>query len=1165
MRKKIILSIILILTLCLTPLNAKAFEATAKFKSSSPTGILYRTEGSGAGIPYKSTEFVMRYNGNESVGYCVDPGLHANSGDKYSCAPNNDAGLEYLLSLEGGSYDYATLQLAFRFYAAKGIGNGQVNNLRAAIIRYQQIHDGLGAAMLLGCPDCPADPTKYLEDTTGAGRVEVAHSLYQEAAKRARLSGSSAGVSTGSGSIIYTPMPTTNNTLTINVATQFTVPEVIFKCKENCTIISQSWGGTSGVVTLNVPNCNKFELDAYYNFPGAVICTPKYNATSRQYVITRAEDSGVAAGIDTNEEPSDVYIDRSPNPLCTDTCLLPIPDIIVDIHNCCEEGGGVSKVIEPQLDELVCDRVLVYPRVKKFWPRKGYKKYLDENTPHNNYCELLCTERVYADLPMGISVEAGRYFEMTKQSHGTSSPYIQGSKRCRMLVDYDKWHTDYKAEVEAEILAYNNFQKAKGTWYLYKSAIEHSESKTHTFSAKCEYEEHSSGCQFVTDCKKKTTTAAASGTAISTARSASSEQETSEDGVVSKPDDTDKLGDMDTPETQETTKEGKTCAKDEEAIKGECPIPDGTAPSSSPPKKDDQTVTYKAFNFIPGLQKWYYYNKVKMDEEREKVIGNANNTHIGITMKEDGTGSITHSNFSVYKVWNVINEFNNWVSSNNGKTVKKLITHCTGESACDAKRWWTLKCERTDSKSFAEINTSEDENVEGKFNGELKSAYEGYQANFLTHTAKALELEEKIRECDKWFLEYEGADANKQYSFHPYLMNSSYGQVFLGLNGDLNHLESSIIYEEEVCEVRGPLFDSTALDITLGGAKIKADDAYYGNDDDEIMQDFAGVTLDWEETNRGYTKYKHEEVPVEKTFVHDARYEGECYWREVENVKKTFSPTGEVGHTTANYTTNVNQYQVYLTTLEGKYEVRWDVTGIGSIQKNGKGRFDSYFQNAPTCEVKVGGNDEGGDIHSTFTCTLNVYHTIMYVGKCNNIAISTKPCSKPKVLEPVMKFKVVDPTDIFPASGGTSTPSSSVRDDYSKQYAKNWTETDEGRIVMQKIESLARSGSGNTYAPSHISYQFTLSPTEMKKIREHNTRQENNNSGGYSDLSFICQSDDNEEACNAISGDQTCTRSKGTAYCLSTFIKNKYPSSISSTSNHGRSPNVHFVNPDGSI
>lgn len=138
---------------------------------------------------------------------------------------------------------------------------------------------------------------------------------------------------------------------------------------------------------------------------------------------------------------------------CTDEPITP-GKIEGAVANCCVETTH-SYAKEYDLDELFCYHNDL--KVDKYWAKCNAEQY---KTEINEYCDMYCTERVTIDVPDAITAKSGRYFTLSKNPVGnTTSPYIEGYKRCRMVIKYDQWEKDYIEAVKKQINTFNEYQK----------------------------------------------------------------------------------------------------------------------------------------------------------------------------------------------------------------------------------------------------------------------------------------------------------------------------------------------------------------------------------------------------------------------------------------------------------------------------------------------------------------------------------------------------------------------------------------------------------------------------------------------------------------------------------------------------------------------------------
>ena len=84
-----------------------------------------------------------------------------------------------------------------------------------------------------------------------------------------------------------------------------------------------------------------------------------------------------------------------------------------------------------------------------------------------------------------------------------------------------------------------------------------------------------------------------------------------------------------------------------------------------------------------------------------------------------------------------------------------------------------------------------------------------------------------------------------------------------------------------------------------------------------------------------------------------------------------------------------------------------------------------------------------------------------------------------------IEYKEVDPTALFPND---------------VTYGWNWKSSEEGPAVLAKIQEMAKQD--KTYAPENLTYSFTLTPKDLRAIREYNKSRVAY--GGYNDFDMDC-------------------------------------------------------------
>lgn len=171
---------------------------------------------------------------------------------------------------------------------------------------------------------------------------------------------------------------------------------------------------------------------------------------------------------------------REDEPDCC-TPSVPKEPPVIDVHNCCEDSP-LSKVIDSELDDIFCyDSELQVEYFKNRCENDRYKEKL------NDYCDIYCTERVTMEVPQAITATSGRYFTLSKTSKGTTSPYIEGFRRCRVKVYYNEWRKKYAETVKRQVDQYNEFQRQASMEKNYEEALPTKETihETGTITTSC--------------------------------------------------------------------------------------------------------------------------------------------------------------------------------------------------------------------------------------------------------------------------------------------------------------------------------------------------------------------------------------------------------------------------------------------------------------------------------------------------------------------------------------------------------------------------------------------------------------------------------------------------------------------------------------------------------
>lgn len=1109
MKKKYIVIIILVLSLFIGTKDAYATQGIANFSGPNySTGVTWCETGNNeTGIcgNYIDSPKVITVGGKSYAAYCIDPGLHMVPNTSYTCETTDDAGLVYLmekapLSTAGYSYEYSLFQLAFRMYATrKNIGNNSLTLMKAAIVRYNQImeEDGDPYRVLAGCKpgqNCATDPHAYLGGNLGL--IDQAWQLTLEAYALApdefgsdiagnKESSESASGSNGTLKLTAVLGEPNSEVVTYKVTSTQNIEKVTFAC-ENCQILSQSFSGISGEITVRILSdpslCKPYKIKAYYNPKGVQICHTTNSGLSAdfQYLVTSFEETGLDAGgtspnpnPNPTGEPTAVF--EFEPPYCDDpTCCHFGGDIDPgfidgDIYNCCYDSTH-SEASQYGLNDLFCYHNGL--GVDHYFAKCNTDSFIDKNLQGslNSYCSIYCTERVSIDVPDPITAKSGRYFELSKSSKGTKSPYIEGAKRCRMIIDYDKWNSDYISQVKKEIEKYNKFQRAKAYELMYENAISKASDAEETVTITC-------------------TPTAQSGTTQTCSYYKTVEG-------CKNPNASNNYCKETTASTESVTATSKTTDDN------------GTAIAA---KTLTVTLKYKKYPFSTKYN--WYETKIKLGGKTGVEI--------------DPAGKYTTTHTQDWSGWSdtldeqlaSITEFNTTYNNKeiDGTSTTATSTNCTGVTSTSPKTKYVC------SRNYAEVE-SHKENVP-KIYDDYKASASSANSEFNSAAQTAKSTEDKLTQCDNFFTS-DAAKAENVYKFAPELEGFEYTQVYKDDYGKLKSETTIIPFKNTPgCEVEGPILGpSTAGD--PDALESPQYSQYYG-DGNAFMHDFKATTLVWDSNGSGYRDFLDGVYYADKKLTQDAKYISKCSWDEEDKIIYTLIPRGEATEEkNFNYTMGTHQYRVFLSTLAGTYDTRWLIKNLGT-----NGKFDEIFQNSTACSSKQY-TDKDGMLH----CGLEVENELITVGTCNTEKTIVDPdeCPDPEPGDngSVLKFKIVDPAHVFPSCNSFD----------SCGFGYNWFEGTNGPETQKNIEQ--KGAKNSTYAPENMSYSFTFTPKDLKHIKNYNKYREENNRGGYSDFELGCQCPDVVEECNPVGETQVCKRVDSCKKCLSSFLTNLYNGEI---------------------
>ena len=489
--KKTLLFILLIILSCGTySVKADRIER----KSSATVKIRRELDHTGIFIGTSTTDemplnvFDVNFNGGTYFGYCLDYAYRASSTMSYTCNPDTSRAASALAyAYEHRTGDNLVDALTMRFIAIR--------------LDKSQRYDGHGKSQnvlvwltLRMNPD-PALHAQWPPSTSLTGNETLLNQAYEKSTEAIDNTGDGNSLETPSNSLTLTNKRVNGKevTYTVKASNPIYKSQLAFTCT-GCNIknnIQDTWNGTEGtlIVEDTENDCN-FSINAYYPGSGAYTCTTSGSGTQQIEIFVGA--GSTSGAINTSGAPTqkiDDSINEGPyyEGVCGPTGCGTIPADEVEVNNCCEDST-TSKVSEPILNDLFCrddDLKVDYYKLKS-----GINEYLQTNTDlDSNYCQMYCTERTQVDIPGALTATNGKYFKLAQNSvSGTYAPHTQSTKRCRIRVEYDKWLTDYRRQVDASVDAYNEYQKNKAYEASYrKAASEETEEnkKTETVTVRC--------------------------------------------------------------------------------------------------------------------------------------------------------------------------------------------------------------------------------------------------------------------------------------------------------------------------------------------------------------------------------------------------------------------------------------------------------------------------------------------------------------------------------------------------------------------------------------------------------------------------------------------------------------------------------------------------------
>lgn len=1067
-----------------TKYEQPSFTVTAASQDWSTMGITYYDKNTGETKNYGGSKITVQFAGNSYTAYCLDPQLALPQGELV-CNPINynpqiNAFMNEIGSTSGSAEEVQQNQLMFRIWAAiEGWTIGEDNYDDSSYDESEPVYDEEGNLVTDGslggtfgkeqkefkntvkeyykiskctgkqcesyidmyedlcdggCKTTEDVMNALVGDTSGefkkafdkAVNVIENNSGYEQVSTEDIQGQVKANiVSENESEIIFEFKSITTidgKEETVNI------PTLTVSCVEGCTEeVMTKWNGTYGKyrIKLNEGSC-EYKINLYYDTKGAYECS--INDSNTQTLYTYIDKVSTEA----------VQQIKGLAPGCTEDCCTEAPAIDpnyreIDVNNCC--SPTTSSVKEYELNELFCyDEGL---KVEHYDAKCNADAFLEEI---NMFCEMYCTERVSVDLPGAITASSGRYFTLTKNPVGsTTSAYITGAKRCRVLTDMELWFGEYNAQVQQQVNYFNLYQEYSAIKQVIENIMEDKTShKYDSFEYKCE------------------ATCSGSATAADKKGTAKLDEKIEIVSYNYHPDDYNNGGKYANENKYYKAKVKEYLTDDNEYTQLGVEIvntPNKLGTLKQYSATEATTLTF----YLTGS----YVDATDLDEYKAAVDEELDDLEDDLKTTECSYSCERTSKLPEEKA----------VSYNNGEIV--------------------LTKGATDFNQYLANATSDIQRLKDLYNASAKTAQK---------------YEDDLDLCHSYFTEGE-IDLKTFYPFDP-KQGFSYTQSYLDESGKLVSDTINVNFESNP----GCQFEIVQPGKGEGDEEV-AEPAYseiFYENEFKTKDMLENDSLPWLKNPSEFEQLISEEYTGDKAVRNDGKVVATCEWKEGKNTIYTLAQSGATSTektSLINYTIHEREYQIYLSTLEGTYETFWDISGLGS-----KGKFDKdYYDAGRTCA------NEDPEQVAMFTCTLQVEHEVVLTGYCNGVTNGTDNCDPFKEGYELVNFKVVDPSDLFPSVSGTDVPTHN-----GETYGHNWIVDKEGQEVLGKIEEKGKEDA--TYAPENLSYSFTITPTDMKHIKNYN--ESRLGAGGYTDFELTCICPDE------INSKESCAK------CKSTFVEN---------------------------
>ena len=272
------------------------------------------------------------------------------------------------------------------------------------------------------------------------------------------------------------------------------------------------------------------------------------------------------------------------------------------------------------------------------------------------------------------------------------------------------------------------------------------------------------------------------------------------------------------------------------------------------------------------------------------------------------------------------------------------------------------------------------------------------------------------------------------------------------------------------------------------------------------MKDIDSSSNVLEDPSKALENHKNDTYYADKKFTTDTVHHMTCKWHDVENTEYVIIPAGNVEWQTVEEIVHHEYekaedgtilhygYTHYFgkTFANGKFETYYTLTNVGD------GIIDDVIhEKGKTCSGKSDiKNYKGEDVNAT--CYFEIKNEFSLLLDCSRGGVISKDDKAEEICEKVnnpllLEYKEVTPTELFPNEG---------------EYGWNWKKEATGQEVLKKIQEDAAAD--RTYSPENLTYSFTLTPEDLREIKEYNKSRIAY--GGYADFNLDCETPENGPA-----------------------------------------------------